>query len=454
MCTYLKNMEGYKLKDLKLKEFDSIQEMFDRAFKRVNTFEDFRTELVEGKEKRARTELIQEITNKQKVEDDIKTTELKQLVKIIPDEEEVAIDAIPLTVKSPMIGDLKTMFEPHVEDEVWRQQQEYKVLNWKLYNSYGVHSLMLQYVQIYMLAEKKYPLTPPTLSMMLEKKLKIEYESEMAYQLLKEFDLLKWDQHSPSKKKNLVAVEEHAEKPLRNLQLRRQTVGVQIRDTPGVSVSKRKAPVKTERSKGIELLSEAALLEEAQLKKAIKRSKRETNIHQAGGSSEGSGLELEGPDEQKGKSSDTSEGTGLIPGVPDVSKADSSKSEYESWGDSDDDNDDDDQQSDDEQNVPDNPRITMGFATQWHFPKEHQLTFSQYPDAKSMFAAIETRFGGNAATKKTLLKQQYENFSATSAESLDSIFNRLQKIVSRLAILGVIIAQEDLNLKFLKQLTT
>ncbi|GJX39056.1 putative ribonuclease H-like domain-containing protein [Tanacetum coccineum] len=88
-------------------------------------------------------------------------------------------------------------------------------------------------------------------------------------------------------------------------------------------------------------------------------------------------------------------------------------------------------------------------------PNEHQLTFSQYPDAKSMFAAIETRFGGNAATKKTqktLLKQQYENFSATSAESLDSIFNRLQKIVSRLAILGVIIAQEDLNLKILSSL--
>ncbi|GJU13799.1 hypothetical protein Tco_1136195 [Tanacetum coccineum] len=77
-------------------------------------------------------------------------------------------------------------------------------------------------------------------------------------------------------------------------------------------------------------------------------------------------------------------------------------------------------------------------------PNEHQLIFSQYPDAKSMFAAIETRFGGNAATKKTqktLLKQRYENFSATSAESLDYIFNRLQKIVSRLAILGVIIAQ-------------
>ncbi|GJT67524.1 ribonuclease H-like domain-containing protein [Tanacetum coccineum] len=59
-------MKGYKLKDLKLKEFDSIQEMFDRAFKRENTFEDFRTELVEGKEKRAGVELVQEVAKKQK----------------------------------------------------------------------------------------------------------------------------------------------------------------------------------------------------------------------------------------------------------------------------------------------------------------------------------------------------------------------------------------------------
>nr|GEV98134.1 hypothetical protein [Tanacetum cinerariifolium] len=118
----------------------------------------------------------------------------------------------------------------------------------------------------------------------------------------------------------------------------------------------KKSPVKSERSKGIELLSKAALLEKARLKKAIKQSKQKTNIHQAGGSSEGADLESEFPDEPKGKSFDTSEGTGLIPRVPDVSKADSSKSEYESWGDSDDDNDDDHHQSDDEQTEYDNPR--------------------------------------------------------------------------------------------------
>ncbi|GKB63702.1 hypothetical protein Tco_0919888 [Tanacetum coccineum] len=77
--------------------------MFDRAFKRVNTFEDFRTELVEGKEKRARTELIQENATKQKVKDDKETAELKQCLEIIPDEEEVTIDGIPLAVKSTSI---------------------------------------------------------------------------------------------------------------------------------------------------------------------------------------------------------------------------------------------------------------------------------------------------------------------------------------------------------------
>nr|GEZ62324.1 hypothetical protein [Tanacetum cinerariifolium] len=43
-----------------------------------------------------------------------------------------------------------------------------------------------------------------------------------------------------------------------------------------------------------------------------------------------------------------------------------------------------------------------------------KVTTAQYKDAKSLFAAIKTRFGGNEATKKTqktLLKQMYENFS-------------------------------------------
>ncbi|GKE31248.1 hypothetical protein Tco_1450570 [Tanacetum coccineum] len=189
--------------------------MFDKAFKRVNTFVDFRTDLVEGSSKRARTELEQEVTKKKKVDNVQETAEvdndqeaakIKELMEIIPDEEEVAIDVIPLATKPPTIvewknhkegkknyyqiiradgsskmclvfshmlksfdredletlwklvkakygstravedldliiwGDLKTMFKPHVEDRVWKNQQDYRVLDWKLYDSCGVHS--------------------------------------------------------------------------------------------------------------------------------------------------------------------------------------------------------------------------------------------------------------------------------------------------------------------------
>ncbi|GJV47402.1 hypothetical protein Tco_1437614 [Tanacetum coccineum] len=96
MFTYLKNMEGKNPKDLKNKSFDSIQKMFDRAFKRVNTFVDFRTDLVEGSSKRAGDELEQEVTKKQKVDDVQETAEvvndqevakIKELMEIVLDKE-------------------------------------------------------------------------------------------------------------------------------------------------------------------------------------------------------------------------------------------------------------------------------------------------------------------------------------------------------------------------------
>ncbi|GKF20970.1 ribonuclease H-like domain-containing protein, partial [Tanacetum coccineum] len=52
-------------------------------------------------------------------------------------------------------------------------------------------------------------------------------------------------------------------------------------------------------------------------------------------------------------------------------------------------------------------------------PNEHQLKFNSYKDAKILMQAIEKRFGGNTATKKTLknlLKQQYGNFAASSTK--------------------------------------
>ncbi|GJV33189.1 hypothetical protein Tco_1393589 [Tanacetum coccineum] len=134
-------------------------------YERVNTFVDMDTKVVEGSKvrakgsetreesssKKARDELEQEKAKKQKVDDDQEAAKMKELMKIVPDEEEVAVDAIPLATKPPSIvdykiikegkisyyqiiradgsskrpeegyervlwGDLNTMFEHHVED--------------------------------------------------------------------------------------------------------------------------------------------------------------------------------------------------------------------------------------------------------------------------------------------------------------------------------------------------
>nr|GEW74973.1 hypothetical protein [Tanacetum cinerariifolium] len=86
---------------------------------------------------------------------------------------------------------------------------------------------------------------------------------------------------------------------------------------------------------------------------------------------------------------------------------------------------------------------------------KHQLKFNIHKDAKTLMEAIEKKFSGNKETKKvqkTLLKQQYENFTGSSFESLDQIHDRLQKLISQLEILRESLSQEDINLKFLRSL--
>ncbi|GJT12126.1 hypothetical protein Tco_0859168 [Tanacetum coccineum] len=267
MCTYLKNMEGWKPKGLKNKSFANIQELFDKAMKRVNTFVDYRTELVEESSKKAEAkiarerslkgageELEQESSKKQNLEEDKESEELKKCLEIIPDDrDDVTIDATPLSTKSPTIVDykiyrkgkksyfqiikadgnsymyltfgkmlknfdsedleflwsivkarfkkiepvnymdnflllnLKTMFEHHVEDNVWDNQQGLvKVLKWKLYDSCGVHCVTIQNMIFYLLVEKIYPLTNHKLHQMFnDVKLQVDYEYEMSFKLLR-----------------------------------------------------------------------------------------------------------------------------------------------------------------------------------------------------------------------------------------------------------------------------
>nr|GEV40604.1 ribonuclease H-like domain-containing protein [Tanacetum cinerariifolium] len=86
-------------------------------------------------------------------------------------------------------------------------------------------------------------------------------------------------------------------------------------------------------------------------------------------------------------------------------------------------------------------------------PEDHLEKFYKMTDAKQMWEAIKSRFGGNDESKKMqkyLLKQQFESFSVSSSEELHKGYDRFQILLSQLETRGVGVSTEDANQKFLR----
>ncbi|GKB88594.1 ribonuclease H-like domain-containing protein, partial [Tanacetum coccineum] len=225
MCTYLKNMEGYKHKDFKGKSFDAIKKMFDKAYKRVNTFVAMDSEVVESSGKKDESSGKEAVSKKR---------------QIAPNDDK-AINIEPLATKSPIVDwetqilreelfyyqikrangsskvykvlyamlndfdrqdlidlyrlvkerfkttqqkgydillwrDLMTIFELSEQDELYRNQQNYSLISWELIDSCGVHSLLMDTISIHMLVERIYPLIQLTLERMLNTILQVDQD--------------------------------------------------------------------------------------------------------------------------------------------------------------------------------------------------------------------------------------------------------------------------------------
>ncbi|GJT70502.1 hypothetical protein Tco_1029788 [Tanacetum coccineum] len=88
-------------------------------------------------------------------------------------------------------------------------------------------------------------------------------------------------------------------------------------------------------------------------------------------------------------------------------------------------------------------------------PKEHMRRFHRMDDAKEIWEAIRTRFGGNANSKKmqkAVFKQQFEAFTISSSEGLEKGYDRFQQLLSQLEAHGAEVSTEDANHKFLRSL--
>ncbi|GJZ73487.1 hypothetical protein Tco_0637633 [Tanacetum coccineum] len=88
-------------------------------------------------------------------------------------------------------------------------------------------------------------------------------------------------------------------------------------------------------------------------------------------------------------------------------------------------------------------------------PKEHMRRFHGMDDAKEIWEAIRTRFGGNANSKKiqkAVFKQQFEAFTISSLEGLEKGYDIFQQLLSQLETHGAKVSTEGANYKFLRSL--
>ncbi|GJZ61846.1 hypothetical protein Tco_0617983 [Tanacetum coccineum] len=237
MVKYLKNQGNYKISDFKGMSYNEIRPIFEKVWDFNQHIEP--VDLEHGSEKMKSPEKIEEedvdtqkemkevskesgakrkkflpikstrsTVKRQKVEEDVEKEDLKGYLDIVP-REDVVEDVESLSTKHDVMdlhwlvkerysasrlegydlmlwGDLHTLFEPDEEDEIWKNQHEYNVISWSLYDFCGIHILLMQNgIAIHMLTEKKYPLSQEMITKMLNKRLEVDHESTQAYELLK-----------------------------------------------------------------------------------------------------------------------------------------------------------------------------------------------------------------------------------------------------------------------------
>nr|GEV20161.1 putative reverse transcriptase domain-containing protein [Tanacetum cinerariifolium] len=88
-------------------------------------------------------------------------------------------------------------------------------------------------------------------------------------------------------------------------------------------------------------------------------------------------------------------------------------------------------------------------------PEDHMADFHHLDDAREIWLAVKARFDGHEESKKirkTMLKQEFSEFSVSEEEGLHKGYDRFQKILSQLNQMQAKLNNDDVNIKFLRVL--
>ncbi|GJY57494.1 hypothetical protein Tco_0456609 [Tanacetum coccineum] len=221
MCMYLKNQGGYKMCHFKGISYEEIRPIFERVWDQIQSFVpmDFKKEKGSEKKsggrrkkslakKRARETLSEESAKKQKLEDDTEKEEIQVYLNIVLEEE--SIDVESLATKYPIVDwETQILANDKYYYQIKRADgsvKHYKIFSAILYDfnrqdvlelyrlvkdrfqtaSPEVHVLLMDTgLVIHMMVEKKYPMSQDTLSKMLSRRLEVDHQSEMGYELIR-----------------------------------------------------------------------------------------------------------------------------------------------------------------------------------------------------------------------------------------------------------------------------
>nr|GEZ04855.1 hypothetical protein [Tanacetum cinerariifolium] len=221
----LRNKAGWKAKHFKGMTLEEIKENFDPLWKQLHDFVpiDSKEEAKRFKRKGTRfeQEIIKKLKTSEEVPEEVKSPDevytegkrsywkitrlggssasyqlfvdmlkhldredLNQLWRIV---EESLSNRPPTSDKEmELLVELNRLYEPDEDDQLWTYTQNlmHALVEWKLYDSCGVHHVTARDKEIFMLVEKDYPLRKGLAIVMISYKLQVKNYSRMANDLI------------------------------------------------------------------------------------------------------------------------------------------------------------------------------------------------------------------------------------------------------------------------------
>nr|GEX74328.1 ribonuclease H-like domain-containing protein [Tanacetum cinerariifolium] len=199
----------WKVKDFRGMTFEEVEVKFNSVWKQIEDFIPMGSKEEAERLKRKGLSMEQESAKKFKPSDEVPEEvkspdevpeeKVKEMMQLVPIEEVEDLNQLwalaneslsnrpPTSDKEMELWvELSRLYEPNDEDQLWTHTQNlmHAPVEWKLYDSCGVHRVTAKDKEIFMLVEKDYPLRKGLTLVMISYKLQVENYSRMANDII------------------------------------------------------------------------------------------------------------------------------------------------------------------------------------------------------------------------------------------------------------------------------